>query len=202
MTPFAPLISLVAVGIPMALVPGPTFLLVGQIAMNRSRRLAMLAVFGIVTSGILWASATLVGLAALFATWPWSQVVLRMAGGCYLIYLGIQSWRAHADPAAPTMSVQGNAYLRGLLTDLLNPKCLAFFGSVFSLFIPFAAPLWIKAAAVGTVASIGFFCYGAVAMLFSAPVVQARYLAFGRAIERACGTVMFGFGAALLLGHA
>lgn len=90
----------------------------------------------------------------------------------------------------------------GFSPILSTPSVWPFFGSVFSLFIPMDAPLWIKAGAVGTVAAIGFVSYGTVALVFSAPVVQARYLAMGPGIERACGTVMFCFGAALFLGRA
>ncbi len=195
---YMPLLSLFVVGTMTALVPGPTFLMVSQIAMSRSRGQALLAVLGIVTSGALWASATLVGLAALFAALPWSQLVLQIAGGCYLIHLGVQSWRHHgAVTAAP--APRGNAYLRGLMTDLLNPKCLAFFASVFALFIPPASALWIKIGAVGVIGGVGFTCYAAVAVLFSTAAVQRRYLALSRPIERVCGTVMLAFGLTMLL---
>lgn len=201
MMPVAPLLSLFAIGVPTALVPGPSFLVVSQIAMNRSRGQAMLAVAGIITSGIVWASATLVGLTALFAALPWSQTVLQLAGGCYLVYLGVQSWRSYGSQPVAAGAPQGSAYRRGLLTDLLNPKCLAFFASIFALVIPGGSPLWLKLGAVGTVASVGLICYGAVAMLFSSPAIQRRYFYFSRTIERICGTVMMLLGVALLIGR-
>ncbi|MDE2164192.1 MAG: LysE family transporter [Alphaproteobacteria bacterium] len=203
MSEFAPLLSLFVVGMTTALMPGPTFLMVSQIAMSRSRGQAMLAVLGIVTSGLLWASATLIGLAALFAALPWSQLVLQIAGGCYLINLGIRSWHQPAlAEGSPVTAARGSAYLRGLMTDLLNPKCLAFFASIFALFVPSGSPLWIKVGAVGVVTVIGFTCYGAVAVLFSTAAVRNRYLALSRPIERVCGTVMLVFGLALLLARA
>ncbi|MDE2181602.1 MAG: hypothetical protein KGJ78_01135 [Alphaproteobacteria bacterium] len=48
------LVSPAMVGVPTALVPGLTFLMVGQIVMDRSRGDAMVAVLGIMTSRILW----------------------------------------------------------------------------------------------------------------------------------------------------
>ncbi|MBU6299503.1 MAG: LysE family transporter, partial [Alphaproteobacteria bacterium] len=109
MSAFAPLLSLFVVGMTTALMPGPTFLMVGQIAMNRSRGQAMLAVLGIVTSGVLWATGTLIGLAALFTALPWSQLVLQVFGGGYLINLGVQSWRQHALTER-TPAASGSAY--------------------------------------------------------------------------------------------
>jgi threonine efflux protein len=202
MTSIAPLVSLFAIGVPTALVPGPTFMVVSQIAMNRSRGQAMLAVLGIMTSGAAWACATLIGLTALFAALPWSQAVLQIAGGCYLVYLGIQLWRSHATSAPDVPAPDGSAYLRGLLTDLMNPKCLAFFASIFAICVPAGAPLWIKLGAVGTVVSVGLLCYGAVAMLFSISAIQSRYFSFRPIVERVCGTVMLLFGVAMLFGGA
>lgn len=202
MSAFAPLLSLFAIAMTTALIPGPTFLMVSQIAMIRSRGQAMLAVLGIVTSGVLWASVTLVGLATLFAAAPWSQLILQIVGGLYLVNLGVQSWRGSvSNNGALTPAPPGSAYLRGLMTDLLNPKCLAFFASVFALCIPPASPLWIKMSAVGVVAVVGFTCYGAVALLFSTHTVQNRYIALSRPIERVCGTVMLLFGMTLLLAR-
>jgi threonine efflux protein len=186
-----------------AMTPGPSFLLVSQIAMSRSRGQAMLAVMGIVTSGVLWSSAALLGLAALFATVSWSHWVLQIAGGGYLINLGIQSWRnVVAGVREPAPAPRGGAFVRGLMTDLLNPKCLAFFASVLVLFIPRQSALWVKVGAVATVVTVGFTCYGAVAFLFSTVAVQNRFRAVRRHIERVCGTVMFFCGVALLLTHS
>jgi threonine efflux protein len=201
MTPFTPLISLFVIGAVAAVVPGPTFLLVSQIAMSRSRKQALLAVAGVATSGVIWATAALVGLAALFATVPWSRLTVQVVGGCYLVYLGAQSWRSRPVSANSTIPLLSSAFMTGLMTDLLNPKCFVFFASIFALLIPPSSPLWLKLGAIGTVTFIGFTCYGAVAALFSVAAIRTSYLAFGRGIERLCGTVMLLFGVALLVGH-
>ncbi|HLY55863.1 MAG TPA: LysE family transporter [Stellaceae bacterium] len=200
MSDWAPLVSLFAVGTAAAITPGPTFVTVSRIAVERSRMEALLAVAGAATSGVLWAGATILGLSAVFALWPWLETALRIAGGLYLIRLGILFWRspkggAEGEPPAPG----GNAYLCGLTTDLLNPKCLAFFASVFALFIRPEAPDWIRIGAVATVATVSLAVYGTVALMFSTGAARRAYLALRGTIERVSGTVMLGFGLRLLL---
>lgn len=54
----------------------------------RSRRSAVFAALGICTGNVLWPVVTMLGLAALIATFPWILTVLYLFGGCFLIYMG------------------------------------------------------------------------------------------------------------------
>lgn len=203
MSTITPLLSLFVIGWAAAMIPGPTFFVIGQTAMEQSRKEALQAVAGAATSAVLWATAALVGTATLFAIYPSLERALQLAGGLYLIYLGIQFWRsARTQPkaAGAPAALQGNAYLRGLMTDLLNPKTLVFFGSVFVLVIKADSSLWIRAGAVAVTATVSLTWYGAVALFLSSGSVRTTFLAMRGAIERVCGTVMLAFGVNLLLG--
>jgi threonine/homoserine/homoserine lactone efflux protein len=69
------------------------------------------------------------GLAAFFAAVPVAFTTVRLAGAAYLIFLGVQAIR-HRGSGVPDDEpdpVPGHhAYLRGLLTNLLNPKMVTF----------------------------------------------------------------------------
>jgi threonine efflux protein len=203
MSAITPLLSLFAIGLAAAMIPGPTFFVVGQTAMERSRKEALQAVAGAATSAVLWATAALVGTATLFALYPSLERTLQLAGGLYLIYLGVQFWRsARTQPKATSApaALRGNAYLRGFMTDLLNPKTLVFFGSIFVLVIKADSPLWVRVAAIGVTATVSLTWYGAVALFLSSGSVRTRFLSMRNVIERVCGAVMFAFGVNLLLG--
>ena len=203
MSAVTPLLSLFVIGLAAAMIPGPTFFIIGRTAMERSRKEALQAVAGAATSAVLWATAALVGTSTLFAIYPSFERTLQLAGGLYLIYLGIQFWRSariRPKAASAPSALRGNAYLRGLMTDLLNPKTLVFFASIFVLVIKADSPLWIRAAAVVVTATVSLTWYGAVALFLSSGSVRTAFLSMRGAIERVCGTVMLAFGVNLLLG--
>ncbi len=192
-----PLLPLVAVDCLSILSPGPNILLVMQTAVEHSRRRALVTALGLVAGSLAWATVALSGLSALFALTPGLQAAIRICGAAYLIYLGVRLWRSSgAARAEPEDISQGLA--RGLFTGLMNPKSVAYFASIFVLFVPADAPFGLRAAILAVVALDGLACYGAVALLFSAAGVRRRYEALRRPIDRVCGALMLGFGARLI----
>lgn len=195
------LASLFAVDMLAAMSPGPNFVLVTQTAIRRTRRHAAAVVAGFVTTNLLWCVAVLLGLTALFELAPWLYRGIRIAGGAYLIYLGISAWRSHAAAAARVESSTSAAYIRGILTNLSNPKSVVYFGSIFALFMKPGTPVWVQLAGVAIVLANTVLWYGSVAALFSRTAVQRRYEALRRPINAVAGTVMAAFGVRLLLAR-
>lgn len=198
------LLSLFAVDVLSILSPGPNILLVTQTAVEHSRRQALVVGLGLMSGSLLWACIALTGLSALFNILPSLQTAIRIAGAAYLIHLGIKLLRSRgAMRHAPRLSTAGldhKAFLQGFATSLLNPKVLAYFSSIFILFVPADASIWFRAAAVSIILVDAVFCYGIVALLLSMPVVQRGYVALRRPIDRACGALMLAFGVRLILG--
>jgi threonine/homoserine/homoserine lactone efflux protein len=73
------------------------------------------------------------------ARMPQALVVIRVAGGSYLIWLGARSlWRAARPPesAPPSGGAVGRvAFGQGLVTNLLNPSIVTFYLVVVPTFI-------------------------------------------------------------------
>jgi len=190
------------------IIPGPNFVLVVRQAAAGSRVLALVTVLGIVAVNALWAGAALFGVAVLLNAWPWAQTALRIAGGAYLIYVGVRLWldarraveTAAADAAPPpTPQGLGRAFASGVFTNLANPKSMVFYASVFSAAAPAGAHPATLAAMMGAVVVIALAWYGAVALLLSARRVSRAYRQRRAVLERGCGGVMIGFGAKLAL---
>jgi threonine efflux protein len=202
-SPFWILLSIWAVDFLALVSPGPNFLLVTQTAMQRDRRRALIVALGVASGSALWGSAVALGLSALFAAVPWLSAFVRIAGAAYLVHLGIGLWRAGAtDPpegkAVPESSA-ARAYLRGLLTNLLNPKSAAYYGSVFALFFPPGTPGWLPVCAIALITASSALWHVAVALLFSTTRVHRAYRALRGTVNRIAGAVMTGFGLRLLL---
>jgi threonine efflux protein len=205
MSPLTPLLSLFAVDFLAILSPGPNILLITQTAVERSRWHAMVASFGLTAASLLWACLALTGLSVLFEIMPSLQTAIRIAGAAYLVYLGIRLWRAPALQSGEAGPLEAGAvrgaFLRGFATGILNPKSLAYFASIFVLFVPADAPIGVSLAAVAIVAFDNLVVYGLAAVLFSTPRVRKGYVALRRPIDRVCGTLMMAFGAKLILSR-
>jgi threonine efflux protein len=116
-------------------------------------------VAGIVLGVALQVAICLVGLELMWTLLPALRVGLGLAGGLWLGWLAWQSWpRAAADedptvsrraarvPVADGAARRGMLRLvgRGLLTNLLNPKAIAYFLSLFALILTREVALWVK----------------------------------------------------------
>jgi threonine efflux protein len=190
MTSLALLLSLAVVDIPSIATPGPNVLLVTQTAVKQGRMHAMLVVVGILAGSLIWVGLTLVGLTAFFAVLPLLQTVLRVVSAAFLIYMGIQLLRrAAAEPAAGHVAANASAtraIFRGFATGVVNPKSLAYFGTIFVLFVPADASAAYRISAFAIVIFDGILVYGAMALLFSTATAKSVYLAVRRPIDRVC----------------
>jgi len=185
--------------------PGPNFMVVAQRSVARGRADGLATVLGVVTVSGLWAACSLFGIGLLFALFPWTRVVLRIAGATYLLWLGVKMWRHAHVPLADTGAAGAGgsfwtAYRAGLATNLSNAKAVAFYSSAFSAAAPapgHTATLWL---ALALVLVIALAWYGLVAVALSSGPAAAAYRRAKKPIERACGVLMIGFGAKLAAG--
>ncbi len=149
--------------------PGPDFFFVSQTAVSRSRKEAMMGVLGITCGVMVWAGIALLGLHLIIEKMAWLHTLIMVGGGLYLCWMGYQMLRGALKKeavSAPAPQVElaksGRSFLKGLLTNLANPKAIIYFGSVFSLFV---------GDNVGTTARWGIF---ALIVLENAGVVYRR----------------------------
>jgi len=115
--------------------PGPDMMFVLATGARGGPRIGLLAALGVATSEIVQITAVAAGLSELFVAAPTAFTVLRACGAAYLLYLGAQALRSARRSGAvpadadqpPRTPVSGRyAYLRGFLTNLVNPKMVTF----------------------------------------------------------------------------
>ncbi len=84
--------------------------------------------------------AAATGFAALVAASPVLWNALRWAGTVYLFYLAWETWRDETETSAAGIagepSGQHRFFLRGLLTNVLNPKAALFYVAILPRFLP------------------------------------------------------------------
>lgn len=130
----------------LTITPGLDTALVLRTSAVEGARRAMLAGAGIVTGVLAWGLIAALGLGAVLAISEFALRAVQLAGAGYLIWLGISMLRAAIRPrqqsvAIPTASRAPNWFLRGVLTNLLNPKVGVFYLSFLPQFLPAGVPI-------------------------------------------------------------
>jgi threonine/homoserine/homoserine lactone efflux protein len=183
--------------------PGPSFVMVVRTAVAKSRADGLAAAFGMGVGGVIFCALALFGMRAVFAQAEWLYIGVKLAGGCYLIYLAARIWRSADQPLTQDglRIVEGRlfkSFLLGLGTQLSNPKTLVFYGSVFAL-LPADLPLWGDFVLPPIILTIETGWYTLVALAFSLPQPRAAYLRWKGKIDRFAGAVMAALGVKLIL---
>ena len=187
----------------LILTPGPNVALIVANSVAWGARYGLLTVAG--TSLAVAAHMLLVGfgmggtLGALGTAFEW----VRWAGVAYLLYLGVQTWRAPAtDLAGVTAQPRSNraVLLRAIFVSATNPKVLLFYGAFFPQFIAADRPLGPQLAVLCTtylVLAAGIDALWALAAARARRVI-ARY---GRLRNRISGGLLMGAGLGLALAR-
>ena len=181
--------------------PGPSFIMVARTAVSASRIDALFAALGMGVGGLAFACLSLVGLNGLLIAVPSLYLVLKVAGGLYLAYLGIQIWRGarralpsgEPDPGSIARS-RTRAFLLALTTQLSNPKAAIIYASVFAAFLPPSPSLAFNVGVAAVVFLIETGWYAIVALVLSSERPRLAYLRFKTWIDRAAGGVMVALG--------
>lgn len=193
-----------------AISPGPSFVLVSRIAVTQSRARGLAAALGMGLGGALFATLALLGLVALLLQVEALALLIRVAGGLYLMWLGWRIWRgadaplaveAHAQVNSAAPGGLGRAFLLALGTQLSNPKTALFYGSIFAALLPQGMPGWLPIVLPPLVFLVEAGWYALVAVAFSAATPRAAYLRSKGWLDRAAGAVMAALGLRLLLSR-
>lgn len=182
------------------LTPGANTLLVSQLAASGDSRGAAYAAIGIGIGAMIWSSAAVLGISALFAAFPAMRFVLQVTGASYLLYIAYRLWRSGEPAAEPVRSLTAAHGVRaGVMTNLSNPKSAVFFGSVFSAALPAHAEAGLFFAVVVLVVVNALWWHLLLAYLFSRKAVQWGFSARRGLFNRIAGAVVGGLGLALLV---
>jgi threonine/homoserine/homoserine lactone efflux protein len=118
-----------------AVSPGPSLAVVLRNTVAGGRRQGVACALGHGIGVGIYALGAVVGLSAVLAAWPSISRLIAVAGGLFLLVLGIQALRGGdegpTEPAAPT-----NGFREGFLTAFLNPKIAVFFLALLGAFVP------------------------------------------------------------------
>ena len=128
--------------IAIELTPGPNMVWLALVALTEGRRAGLAAVAGVGMGLALIGALVALGLGALVAQTPAAYQALRFAGIGYLLWLAWEAWRSTGQARADYADFQasfGKHFLRGVITNVLNPKAFLFFVTILPAFLPTTA---------------------------------------------------------------
>ncbi len=198
------MLAFIATDLLLVLTPGPDFALVSRNAMRGGRRAGIATALGANLGLLVWAAATVLGLASLLAASAVAYSIVKYAGAAFLVVLGVwtivQAARRHGsgktDPATDDRRLTvgaGKAFRQGLLGSLLSPKSALLYTALLPQFVPTHAPLLpnlLVLAAINSVLALIWFTVCALAF----DALARRMRRWLRHVEICSGTVLVGVG--------
>jgi threonine/homoserine/homoserine lactone efflux protein len=186
--------------------PGLDTMLVLRTTVSGGRRVGYLGAVGISTGCLAWAVASAAGLTALLAASHLAFQAVRVAGACYLLWLGAHAlWRSRrggAPEAVDEAVSRGAAFRTGLVTNLLNPKIGVFYMSLLPQFVPHGASMFwtsLLFSSIHVVEGLLWFAFvvvaaGAARRVLARPGVKRR-------LQQLTGLAFIGFGLRIATEH-
>ncbi|WP_411885466.1 LysE family translocator [Polaromonas sp. YR568] len=192
----------------ITITPGPDNLMVLGLGMSKGRRLGMTFGLGCASGCLSHTVLAVIGVSAIVAASPTAFLLLKWAGGAYLVWLGVRAIRhAGAGTAAAANSREGTArelFAKGLAVNAINPKVVLFFLSFLPQFVDQAQGhvewqlgilgLVFTAQAAVVFGLLGYFAGTIGAWLTRTPRAAAW-------LDRVAGAVFVGLGARMIVSR-
>ncbi|MES3676703.1 LysE family translocator [Halomonas elongata] len=188
------------------IVPGPDFAVTVRQSVRFGHWVGINTALGIGAGISVHVAYTLVGVSALMHATPWLMTLAQIAGGAYLLYLGINFIRSKpmtpgelADEfTSPEPQSLTKSFVVGFMTNATNPKATLFFLAVFTTVVRATTPLTIQALYGLWMCLVNAAWFVLVCLIFSNPAIRQRFVKSGYWFERFMGVVMIGFSVRLL----
>ena len=146
----------------VSITPGMCMTLALTLGMTVGLRRTMWMMVGELVGVGTIAVLSMVGVAALVLKYPSAFVVLKLGGGAYLAYLGVQLWRSRGKMAidlsgAAKQTGRWELISQGFLTAIANPKGWAFCIALLPPFINMQQPFLPQVVTIVAIISLTEF---------------------------------------------
>lgn len=188
--------------------PGPDNLMVLGVSMAKGRRYGMMFGLGCALGCLSHTFLAVVGVSALIMASPTAFMALKIIGGVYLLWLGLQALRSSGQVRAVKAEVQPamrELFVKGLVANAINPKVVMFFLAFLPQFVqPQQGSVSMQMASLGVIFTVqavvlfvglGYFAGGVGQWLNKRPRA-------GVWLDRLAGCVFVGLGLRLLFARA
>lgn len=189
----------------ITLAPGPDNLMVLSIGMSQGRREGIAFGLGCALGCLSHTLLAVVGVSALIASSVEAFSVLKICGGLYLVWLGINALRSAGGASikgdGSDRKTSGALFLKGILANVINPKVILFFLSFLPQFVvPANGSVTVQMATLGILFTLQAAVIFGLLGYFSGAVGQWVNASprLGVAMDRLTGVIFIGLGLRLM----
>jgi len=204
----AKIVTFIAAVALLTMAPGTDTMLVFRSVLRRGQAAGLLTTLGICTGLFVHATLSALGLSVILVRSAFAYEMVKILGACYLGGLGvwtiIQARRhsnrlaiEHAMPPNATCKKNGwrQAFIEGLLNNVLNPKAAIFYLAFLPQFIGPADPVLLKSLMLaGFHFVIGIVWLALLVMLIGKIGQWLTRANVRRKLEMTTGAILIGFG--------
>ena len=192
------------------LLPGPDTAVVTKNVLVHGRGAGLAASVGVCTGLSVWTLTAALGIASLLRASAVAFTALKLVGAAYLVWLGIQAFRA-ARLAGARAAVEGpvrpaigatRGFRQGLFSNLANPKIAVFFTSLLPQFVDPGRAVLLPFLALGgvfVVMTLAWLCAYSLAAARAAQALQRPRVK--ASLDRITGTALVALGVRLAFEH-
>lgn len=185
--------------------PGPDFVLIVKSAIRNGNKKSIGIAVGISVANALYISLCLIGVGSILAKSATVLVTLKVMGGLFLIYLGIQALRAKKDSYKKIALAETNnrqlestwisEFITGFMSGVLNPKNLLFYLSLFTVVLTKEVSLSFKITLGIWMTTVVLFWDIAIIYFLSTSRVQRKFSKIAYYLDKLTGAIlgMIGF---------
>lgn len=199
------LLSVAGLTVLIMISPGPDLALVTRNTVAGGKSAGGWTSAGILTGNLVHLTYCLLGIGWLIANSILAFMILKLAGGAYLIFLGFQSLRPNLNTTEEIETPASHSrkwWVQGLLNNLLNPKGPLFYLGVLAVFVHPESTIVYLVLLVCTTISVSAFFWVLFVYVLQISSVRKRLLDAGQWVNRLLGTVLIALGIRLWLTEA
>ena len=190
--------------------PGPDFALVVKVASQESRKTAIAAAVGISIAILMHTILSLTGVSLIIKSSQTLYIIVQMVGASYLAWMGFGAVKGALQHWQTKVSVDNNntlklnqltptqGFMQGLLTNLLNPKCMIFFIILFSAMITPEVSMLTKLSATIIMLGLSLMWFVFIALILSKPTIQQQVQKAAPAINLVTGLLFITVSTAIM----
>lgn len=203
---YLPLIGTVAlINVLGAVSPGPDFVVTVRNSLRYSRRSGTLTGLGVAFGLLVHVSYCAAGVGLILSNSVLLFSSMKALGGGYLLWLAYASICSKSSKISISDAKEQHdlkpwkAFSIGFFTNVLNPKAMLFFLSLFTIVLNPVPPFWVIATCAAVVFTTAIVWFWVVAVFFTNKKVQKTFLRIEKPVNIILGLILGYLGIKVLL---